>query len=420
MAKLSDLTLDELYARPKITTSAEALIQSKDSFDSINPRYCESVCKLNCKAYNSVRLRKGEVDILIVQDHDSVNGKFDKWEGAQKKLQEDIIEHVCRAAGFNGLNYALTNVLKCGVTDEDFPLGKSPTATKILKCKPYLLAEIRRLKPKVILSLSTIATKALGLEKASNTNDRGKILQSEYGPVVLSLHPRILSMVRQTARGAAGLWSADYFNVVKRDFAKANAVARGQLVVPSLDDALAKVLRENAVICRSIEDVKRECDKILSLPENTIVSWDIESTGLDGWDPKAKVITTQFGYRVPGTDHYTSVVFPLFHRDNTWYDPNEAWKLIIPILTGPTKKLGWNIMFDVVYTYACTGIRARNIEFDGLLCLHLADSGATGTMSLKAAVCDFLPETGLQGYEDKLPKLSKAKPDDEEEDVLED
>lgn len=412
--KVSLLPLNELYAREKITASVEAAIHEKEDFSKISKDYCEKVCKLKCKAYEQIRLAQNELDIMIIQDHATPNGKWDRFDGQQEKIQQDVIFHLCKQAGFGDLKYRVVNLLKCSPSDVDFPNGKAPTATTLLKCKPYLLDEIRRCKPKVIISLSTVVTKALGLIKHSNTGDRGKIVQSDYGQVVISLHPRILSMVRQTAKGSSGFWSADYYHVIKRDFEKAKLLATNQLIVPTLESALEKTLSENIVICRSLQEVEKECSEILALPESSIVSWDIETTGLDGWSKDAKVITTQFGYRVPNTTHYKSVVFPLFHKENTWFDPVEAWKLITPILTGKTKKIGWNIMFDLVYTYACTGIKAQNIAFDGMLCNHLMDSGATGTMSLKAAVCDWLPETGLQGYEDRLPPLTKSRSSGEE------
>jgi hypothetical protein len=51
---------------------------------------------------------------------------------------------------------------------------------------------------------------------------------------------------------------------------------------------------------------------------------------------------------------------------------------------------------------------------DGLLATHLLDSGANGTFSLKAAVSDFMPESGLQGYEDLLPKIGSRMPETED------
>lgn len=406
--KVALLPLNELYARPKITPAVERAILEKENFSQISATYCEKVCRLQCKSPQQVTLLNQQVDILIVQDHEILNGKYDRLQGAQARLQRDIAEYIAKKAGFNGLTYRLVNLLKCKPEDPDYPLGKTPTQTTLLKCRPYLYEEIRRAKPKVIISLTTAVTKALGLPKHSNTRHRGHIVLSPFGPVVLSLHHKILSMIRQTAQGASGMWSADYFEVIRRDWEKAARIAKADLMAPSLEFAIEKVKTENITVCRSLDQVRALTHEILSLPSSHLVSWDIETTGLDPWAADAKILCSQFCYKLPGSNQYKSVVIPLWHRENKAFDANQAWEHIVPILTGPTPKIVWNGKFDLVYTVVTTGVRARNIEFDGMLLLHMLDSGANGTYSLKSAVADFMPESGLQGYEDSLPALTKG------------
>lgn len=411
--KIDKLELHQLYALPKITPAVEKRIRVLEKFDSISPDYCESVCKLNCKSYKRVQLNKGECDILIVQEHIALDGKFDRKVGQQEEKIQQIIASMCRAAGFSGLTFRVVSLLKCRVETADLTKNKPPPYTKMSKCAPYLYSEIKNLKPKVIISTSTACTKALGLTKSSNTGDRGRILQSEFGPVVVTQHPKILTYIRQNAVNASsGYWSADFYGVILRDFQKAAAIARGTLTYRSLDDSIAEVLKQNIRICRTLADVDKYTQEILSLPDNYLVSWDIETTGFSGWAPDAKVLCVQFGYRKPGDSDYTSVVIPLWHRENNAYNPDEAWAKVTPILLGKTKKIGWNIKFDRVYTAACTGVYAQNIVLDGLLAYHMLDSGINGCYSLKAGVGDFIPETFLAGYEDKLPKLTKKKPND--------
>lgn len=422
MAKLSQLPLQDLYEK-KITASVEAEILKKEDFSKgIVPIYCKKVCRLKCKRHEKVNLLDsrlcGEVDVLVIQDHDAPSGQYDRFLGQQEQIQSNIRNLLFERSGLKGLNVQTVNLLKCAVNEVDFPNGKSPTATVQLKCRPYLYEEIKRVKPKVIISSTTTITKALGLKNHSNKDHRGHVVPSMFGiPVVISLHTKILTMIRQTAQGASGMWSADYFEVIRRDWEKAARVARGELKVPPLEEAVRQVKTKHIHICRSIEEVKHYTDQILGLPETCLVSWDIETTGLDGWHPDAKLLCSQFGFKPPGQSHYQSVVIPLWHRENHAYDPDEAWPYVRDILLSDVKKIGWNVKFDLVYTAAATGVRARNIEFDGLLALHMLDSGANGTYSLKSAVSDFMPESGLQGYEDLLPGLTKTKKtseDDEE------
>jgi uracil-DNA glycosylase family 4 len=411
VVKLADMALNDLYAKPKITSTVEAVIHVKEDFSKISPTYCEKVCKLKCKQYESVFLAKKEVDILIIQDHAAPDGKWDKFEGQQEKLMQDIIFHLCKAAGFGNLTYRMVDLLKCSPTEADFPNGKAPTATTLMKCRPYLWQEIESCKPKVIISLATAVTKALGYKKHSNTGNRGEYVDN----VVITIHPRALTMIRQNASGA--FWGQELYGVILRDFKKAAAMVRGELKPPKLEDAV-KFYRENRIrVAESIEDVKKYVDTVQSLPPNSIISFDTETTSLDGLSEDARLLTIQFGFRDPVDKEVKAVVIPLWHRCNTAYDAGEAWELVKPILESDRAKCGHNSKFDILYIWFTTGVRVKNVAFDTLLVLHSLDSGAQGTFGLKAATWDIVPWTGLGGYENSLPALTKAKnlPSEEEE-----
>jgi hypothetical protein len=407
-SKISDLPLNELYQR-KITTSVEVAIHAKEDFSKISTTYCEKVCKLKCKSYEAVSLAQNEVDILIVQDHAAPAGKWDKIEGQQEKIQQGIINHLCKQAGFGNLRYRLVNLLKCAPTEQDFPLGKAPTITRLMKCKPYLLAEIERCKPKVIISLATAVTKALGYKKHSNTGNRGEYIDN----VVITIHPRALTMIRQNASGA--FWGQELYGVILRDFKKAAAMARGELKPPALLDAIEFYKKNRIRVAGSIEEVKEFMDLLNALPTNSITSVDTETTSLDGMSENAKLLCIQFGYRDPVDKLVKALVIPLWHRENTAFSGDDAWALVAPFLEGPRLKCGHNFKFDILYIYYTTGVRVKNVVFDTMLLLHSLDSGAQGTFSLKAAVWDIVPWTGLGGYEDLIGKLTKTAPEEVEE-----
>lgn len=421
--KASKLSTEELLSSPKITPGIEKEILGRLDFSRIQPTYCEKVCKLKCKKHELAQVVHTECDVLIIQDHLALPGKFDRRPNQQEDKLMEITTAICRNAGFSGLTYRVLTLLKCAPSNADFIGNKPPKQSTLMKCAPYLWAEITAAKPKVIISTSTACTKALGLAGCSNKNDRGKVIQSQFGPIVISQHPRILTYIRQNAVNASsGYWSADFYGVILRDFIKAARIARGELRVLPLADGIGAALEHNIVICRSTKQVLQYTSEILSLPENTLVSWDIETTGLSGWKKDARLLCTQFGFRRPGSSSYTSVVIPLWHRCNTTVDVEIAWDQCKLILEGPTKKIGWNVKFDRVYTAASTGVLAQNIVLDGLLAYHMMDSGINGCYSLKSATVDFMPESGLAGYEDQLPKLTKkvAEGDfDDEDETLE-
>lgn len=410
--KIADLTLIELYEKEKITPSVESAINEKEDFSKIQPAYCEKVCKLKCKAYEQVKLRHDEVDILLIQSHNAIDGKWDRRPGMQEEIQRSIVEYIGKKAGFSGFSFRLVNLLKCPTNPEDFPNGKAPTQSRMAKCSPYLKEEIRRSKPKVIISLTTEATKALGLKKHSNTGNRGEIVDTEFGPVVISLHPKVLSMIRQNAKGK--LWGQDLFDVIVRDFNKAVKLIKGELRPPKMLEAIEFYVRERMVFAKSIDDVKRIMSGIQTLPENAIVSFDTETTGIDPFSKDAKLITIQFGWRDPVTKHIVAAVIPLWHRENKMYDPDEAWNYIAPYLEGSGKKVAHNGKFDILYIACTTGVRVKNLVFDTMLLAHSIDSGIQGCYSLKTIAWDLLPDLQFAGWDGLLPNLTKGADDEEE------
>lgn len=432
MAKLIDLSLDDLYAR-KITSSVEAAIMPKEDFTKKSCNWCDKVCKLKNKdpSEGALNLSKAtSVDVLIIQDYQAFDEpKFWKRGAIIEKQHLGIIQDLAtksfKTSTGSKLSYSVTSMLKCGIKKEDIKRGKPPTDAVLMKCRPYLLEEIKVRKPKIIISLNTSITKVLGLKKHSNYNNRGEIIALPDGtPVVITLHPRILTMLRQNSSGK--LWGPDFYSVILRDFQKAAAVVEGRLEIPNLEKALERA-KKQIHIARSLEDVISFCNELERVGnEQYTLSFDLETTSLDPYLETAKIITAQFGFREESTGLIKVFVIPLWHRENKGYSADKAWEYITRILLNPNiRKIGHNIKFDITYTFVTTGVRIVSVAFDTMLLLHAVNSGLQGMYGLKRAVWDWLPETGLGGYEDKLPKLTKIKTaettetDEEEDDVEE-
>lgn len=423
MTKIKDLSLEELYSR-KITGVVEKTILEKEDFSKKASLWCEKVCKLKCKNPPVKEMfYTSEVDVLIIQDFNAFDEvKFHKSGAAIELKHKDIIRLIAdktlqntptgvdlyKGKPFgeeNPFSYSITNLLKCQVQGADIVKGKAPTDTILNKCRPYLLEEIKQRKPKVIISLNTAVTKALGLAK-SNYRDCGDIVSYNGIPVVITLHPRILLMLRQNSTGAA--WGPDFYSVIEKDFIKASYILKRSLKVPDLDKAIEEA-KKQIHIARSIKDVEEFC-KILFIHGRSgkILSFDTETTGLDPWAPDAKIILMQFGFRNPTTNIIDVYVFPMWHRNNTWYNAGDAWEFIKPILLNRLiAKVGHNIKFDILYVEVTLGIRIVGRVSDTMLLLHAINSGLQGMYGLKRAVGNWLPDSELQGYEDKLPRLTK-------------
>ena len=431
MAKLIDMSLDDLYARPKITPAVFKAIVAKEDFSGIRERFCDKVCQAPCYMKNpsEILLQTRTTDIMVVQRHPAMD---DLWKNGEQ--MDSIFESIMaftfqRVLANRQVKDRLTNrepswrihhALKCRPIAENrsqrdaipfgerkpLPANPTLTATAIQKCTPYLMDEIRQSRPKVIISTCTMSTKALGFKHISNYKNRGWIQILEIDdmriPVVFTLHPEVTTMIRQNASGQ--MWGPDYYSVIERDFDKAAAIACGEFTPRDLDEAL-KEIEDNLqiTVTDSLESVKREMGKIKALSgTRTIISWDTETSGLDPWAENAKFLTHQFGYtREDGK--VQALVIPLWHKDNTFYNPDEAWEYVKEVLEDSgIPKVAHNAAFDLKYTRVVKGVDVQNVIADTMLLLHAINSGISGNYSLKTAVWDFLPETGLGGYEDEL------------------
>ena len=416
MAKISDMSLQELYDR-KITGAVEKGILEKENFSVKAENWCSKVCKLSCKNPPSgAMFPNNEVDILIIQDVSAFDEpKFRKRGADIEKKHREILSHIASKTLYktDGSKYtlAMTNLLKCNLGQADIKKGKAPTDTVLMKCRPYLLEEIRIRKPKLIISLSKAATNAMGFKK-SNYRGCGDIVEFNGIPVVLTLHPKVLVMLRQNASGAA--WGPDFYSIIERDFLKACLILRGEFSVPNLDAAIENA-KGRIHIARSMKDVEEFCKIITEVGLlGQIESFDTETTGLDPFHKDAKIICMQFGFRNPKTMAIESYVFPMWHRDNKWYNASMAWEMIWPILRNKKiKKVGHNMKFDMLYVEATLGLRIEGVLFDTMLLMHAINSGLQGLYGLKRAVGNWLPDSGLQGYEDKLPGLTKTKKEED-------
>lgn len=403
--KIQDMELDQLYAQEKMTPTVKKAILAQEDFSEIRPRYCEAVCGMPCslKKPALADVNGQHVDVLIIQDH---RATADGWKSAQQvnQLHNQQIHSLCRLAFGRDLTFKVLNLTKCwGET------SKKITQTQMLGCTPYLWEEIRQTKPRAIVSMSTEVTKALGF-KHSNYKNRGEFYLTEADglpevPVLITLHVRVLNMLRQNASGS--MYGADFTGVILNDLRKVRQILDRQIQVGGLRENVERIVADQVFVTTKLEHVKDITDVLMKLPPNQVISWDLETTGLDPWAPDARILTCQFGYRRPD-GKVQSFVVPLWHKDQVFYDPAEAWKLLILVLTSERAKVGHNVKFDVLYCTVTTGIRPRGRIFDTMLMIHSMNSGIQGNYGLKAAMWDYVPGLGLGGYEALLDETLDA------------
>lgn len=421
--KPADMTLEELYGQEKITKAIKIAILQKEDFSKVRPQYCERVCSLPCslKSPRLVDINTDEVDVLIIQDH---RAGADGWKtaGQVNQLHAQQIHQLARLAFGRDLTFKVLNLTKC--YDDANP---KLTGTQMMSCAPYLWEEIRRSKPRAIVSMATEVTKALGF-KASNYNNRGEFYMIDVDglpeiPVILTLHVKVLNMLRQNASGK--MYGSDFTSVILNDMAKVRLILDRQVEVGGLRENVKRMIADQVFVCTSLSDVKDICDVLMKLPPNQVISWDLETTGLDPWAEDARILTCQFGFRRED-GKVQAFVAPLWHKDQKFYSAEEAWKIIREVLLSDRAKVGHNVKFDVLYCTITTGVRPGGRIFDTMLMLHSLNSGIQGNYGLKAAMWDHVPRLGLGGYEElldetldaeemkRLIKLDKGSVDDEE------
>ncbi|MEZ0336468.1 MAG: UdgX family uracil-DNA binding protein [Gemmatimonadales bacterium] len=83
-------------------------------------------------------------------------------------------------------------------------LHKKPSAAEVRACRPWLIEEVRLVKPELIVALGSTAAQALLGKSFRVTEERGKVVDSEWGPVLATVHPsavlRAPPEVREEAR----------------------------------------------------------------------------------------------------------------------------------------------------------------------------------------------------------------------------
>ena len=125
-------------------------------------------------------------------DYEDVAGK--PFVGPAGKIMDRALEE----AGIDRKQVYVTNAVKHFKWE---PRGKrrihqKPNSREIAACRPWLEAELRLVKPKLLLCLGSTAGQAIFGPSFRVTRERGKVLSSKLAPkVVATVHPS--SLLRQ-------------------------------------------------------------------------------------------------------------------------------------------------------------------------------------------------------------------------------
>ncbi|MGE5418022.1 MAG: uracil-DNA glycosylase [Acidobacteriota bacterium] len=98
-----------------------------------------------------------------------------------------LLDKILEAAGFMRSKVYITNVVKCRP-----PGNRLPVPQEIAVCRGYLEAQIRLIKPEIIVCLGALATQTIVDNKAKITQVRGKWYTRHDVMIMPTYHPAAL------------------------------------------------------------------------------------------------------------------------------------------------------------------------------------------------------------------------------------
>ena len=98
-----------------------------------------------------------------------------------------LLDEMIRALGLERENVFIANVLKCRP-----PKNRDPSPEEALACEPFLIQQVRKVGPKIIVAVGRIAAQNLLKTQVPIGKLRGEVHRYEGTPVVVTDHPAYL------------------------------------------------------------------------------------------------------------------------------------------------------------------------------------------------------------------------------------
>lgn len=237
----------------------------------------------------------------------------------------------------HGLSPYITNVVKCRP-----PENAKPSRIHVKACLPYLLQEIEKVQPQLIIALGDTASKALGVEGAIS-KVRGSVVEVNGLKVLPCYHPAYV------------LRNPNQMRVFEGDLAYAARLLDGLVVDEKIEYKIVYTLED---LQTAVEDLKT----------SPAISYDIET---DGDQTGTRILLVGLARMNP----FRSYVIPWEYP--TAFLPHAAVVSALKELLEPSApdKAAQN-----AYRFDNQFLRARGIRpyltFDTLLAAHLLDENS--------------------------------------------
>ncbi len=117
-----------------------------------------------------------------------------------------LLDRALAAAGVDRAALYVTNAVKHFKFE---PRGKrrihqTPNSRDIAACRPWLMAEIAQIRPRLVVALGATAAQSILEMRLKVTEERGRVLNSASGPTLVTIHPSALLRTEGETDAAAG------------------------------------------------------------------------------------------------------------------------------------------------------------------------------------------------------------------------
>ena len=189
----------EMVTKQKSQPTAEPFVPEEHSLGALAealPR-CKG-CELYCHAIQVVPGRGSASAALVLvgeQPGDQEDQQGEPFVGPAGAVLDRILDDL----GIPRKSIFVTNAVKHFkfVQRGKLRLHQNPRMSEIMACRPWLLAEIEAVKPKVVLTLGASASKSLLGGTFALMKDHGKMLQTPFAEQVMAtIHPSAVLRAR--------------------------------------------------------------------------------------------------------------------------------------------------------------------------------------------------------------------------------
>lgn len=314
----------------------------------MNPHVRLAVRDATCTRCRMAQQAEGEGVCVTAEGNHQAKVLVVSKKALTPKSKTELETYLTRA-GFDVSQLAFTGVSKCMVYD------LTPNKTDLKACKPFLEEEIRTIRPKWILAIGSEALTAV-TGKAKITEERGKIItkQLDTGYRYKAMATISPAMVWRNPGLKAG-FEADlkfFFNQVN-----------------GLDQSSIKPQPDQYVEVINKTRVKELID---ALSKARAMSYDLETSGFDEYEPDAAIVTLSVTLEDADSHGLSCFVVPLWHPESPWESKwLKLFKILTPHLKKPRIAIAHNGKFDSrwMHHFGCD-IRQT---FDTMLAAHLLD-----------------------------------------------